>query len=89
MRVGKFLFVCEYNHPPLHAVELFFEVSHAGGTLATGTDPEMAPGRQIIREVRLVSMAEIRQMPQASLHGVFGLCDDPENLENLTGFLKI
>lgn len=89
VRVGRFLFVCEYNHPPLHAIELFFEVAREGGELATGRDPEMAPEHQIIREVRIVSMDEIRQMPRASLHGAFGCCDDPENLENLTGFLKI
>ena len=40
VEVIRFLYLNEFLQPPLHALELFFEVRVTGGTLRTGTDPE-------------------------------------------------
>jgi len=60
----------EYLEPPLHAIELFFNVVQTGGTLQQGHDPEMSGEDQIIREVRYVSFRELQTMDQDTLHHV-------------------
>lgn len=54
--VVKMLFVNEFLKPPLHAIELFFEVSKASGILKIGFDPEMNSQNQIIEDVCFVSL---------------------------------
>ncbi|NJL14869.1 MAG: NUDIX hydrolase [Microscillaceae bacterium] len=71
IRVGNFLFVNEFLVPPLHAVELFFEVYLTGGVLKKGIDPEMPADRQIIEEVAYRSEAELRRENPLNLHQVF------------------
>jgi 8-oxo-dGTP diphosphatase len=68
VKVGRFLFVNEFLHPPLHAVEFFFEVQLTGGTLTTGVDPELAPDQQIIEEACWLDIKEIIALPIASKH---------------------
>lgn len=82
---GRFLFACEFRREPLHAIELFFEVSQQGGTLMKGDDPELP----IIHEVRFMSSDEIATIPAASLHGIFSLVPTARDLRTLTGFLTI
>src|SRR5688572_10993783 len=59
IELGSFLFGCEFNKAPLHAIELFFEVNAIGGALKTGSDPEL----QLIKEVRFFTPSEIRSLP--------------------------
>ncbi len=40
VEVGDLVSVHEFVQPPLHAIEVFYEVRAIGGTLALGTDPE-------------------------------------------------
>jgi 8-oxo-dGTP diphosphatase len=70
--VRDFLFVCEFIHQPLHAIELFFNVKIEGGTLQKGTDPETR--EQLIHELKFISQAELHQIPPAGKHGIFTLC---------------
>src|SRR5690606_12765840 len=42
IEVKKFLFLHEFLEPPLHAVELYFEVAKVSGILKVGYDPELA-----------------------------------------------
>ncbi|NJN25648.1 MAG: NUDIX hydrolase [Cyclobacteriaceae bacterium] len=67
---SRFLFVHEFLKPPLHAIELIFEVRRTGGGLTVGTDPEMGSGDQIIRDVRFVPIAEVRQMDRSAIHDI-------------------
>ena len=53
VRVGALRYVLDFVRPPLHALSLYFECSVAGGTPATGADPELGD-RQLIRGVRYV-----------------------------------
>lgn len=66
--IENFLFVHEYLHKPLHAVELIFQVKRIGGTLNKGFDPEMNGGEQIIKDVRFISINALKNMPLNSLH---------------------
>jgi 8-oxo-dGTP diphosphatase len=89
INVGQFLFACEFIRPPLHAIELFFEVSVLEGELKIGIDPEMDGNNQIIQDTRFVSMAEIKTMKTNSLHGLFQLVSKPEEILGLRGYFKL
>jgi 8-oxo-dGTP diphosphatase len=63
--VGKFLTVNEFVNPPLHAVELFYEVKIISGIPKKGFDPEME--EQIISDLRWFNLKEIKDL---SVHNV-------------------
>jgi len=81
------LFVNEFMQPPLHALELFFEVKIKGGKAAVGTDPEMATGQQIIQEMRWMTFEEIKSYPPSEVHGMFEYCHTLADLKHLKGYL--
>lgn len=83
--VDRFLFASEFINNPLHAIELFFEVSIREGLLMKGEDPELP----IIEEVRFISVPEIQNIPSSSQHGIFRLVRSPEQLKTLSGFFTI
>lgn len=85
IRPGEFLFGCEYIAHPLHAIELFYNTEVEGGTLTTGTDPEL----QIITDVRFMTIDEISNIPRKELHGIFRLVNSPAELTRLRGFFRI
>jgi len=82
---GRFLFACEFIQKPLHAIELFFEVSISGGVLRKGDDPETP----IIKDVRFMSADDLKEISPSSLHGIFALVSSPRDLKTLTGFFTI
>lgn len=86
--VGDLRFVCEFNHSPLHAVELFFLVKRVGGSLAVGADPEMS-GQQIIREVRFMTWKELEKINPHWLHGVFREVAEPSQIMQLRGYFRV
>lgn len=86
---GKFLFGCEFIQPPLHAVELFFEVSILGGTLKVGFDPELSRKQQIISAADFLSADEIDGIPLDQKHGIFKHCPKTKQLDRLHGFYII
>lgn len=55
--VGNFLTINEFVNPPLHAIELFYEVTIISGIPKKGTDPEMQ--EQIISDLRWFNIEEI------------------------------
>jgi 8-oxo-dGTP diphosphatase len=83
--VGRFLFGCEFLQPPLHAIELYFDVTVEGGVLVKGDDPELP----MIEEVRFLSPAELGSLPANTLHGIFSLVQTPGELKTLNGFIRI
>lgn len=88
IEVGRFLFVYEYLNPPLHAVELYFEVHQAGGTLTTGIDPEVHEDSQHIMETKFVSFSELRIMDSAVKHEILRMVESGKDLLNLSGYFK-
>ena len=85
VRVGKFMFGCEFIQGPLHAIELFYEVFATGGQLKAGHDPEI----QIIHQARYMGNEDIQRIEQNHLHGVFRYVDKVADLKDLKGFLRI
>ena len=81
----RFLFGCELIRDPLHAIELFYSVDISGGTLRTGSDPEL----DIISDVRLLSIDDIRQMPASQVHGIFSVITSLRDFNQLSGFYKL
>ncbi|MDX1903006.1 MAG: NUDIX hydrolase [Thermonemataceae bacterium] len=69
--VGNFLFINEFLEPPLHAIELFFEVKTENGKLEKGIDPEMNEETQIIKEVAFKTLAELQTEEPAFIHKCF------------------
>lgn len=67
---GRFLFLNEFLQPPLHALELFFEVEITGGNLKQGTDPEFSASNQLIQEVAFKTLSEVNAIPFAEKHRI-------------------
>lgn len=87
--VTKFLFACEFIKAPLHAVELFFEVSIQAGVLKKGADPEMGKKTQIIQDLKFISEAEIKTMKPNTFHGLFQFVSKPSEILHLSGYFKL
>jgi 8-oxo-dGTP diphosphatase len=88
INVGRFLFVYEYLNPPLHAVELYFEVHQVGGSLNKGTDPEVHEDHQHILETKFVSFSELSIMDSAVKHEILRMIESGNDLLNLSGYFK-
>lgn len=88
IEVSRFLFVYEYVSPPLHAVELYFEVKYTGGTLKTGYDPEVHEDKQHIMETKFVSFPELEIMDSAVKHEILRKVKTVDELLNLSGYFK-
>ncbi len=89
IQVGQFRFAYEFILPPLHAIELFFDVSVSEGGLRIGTDPEMGENEQIIKELKYMSEIEIKAIPERHKHGLFKFAKTAENIRELKGYLRI
>jgi 8-oxo-dGTP diphosphatase len=83
--VGDFRFGCELVRPPLHGVELFFDVTVRSGNLQAGFDPEL----QIIDDARFFSFDEIRSLPPEQRHGIFNYLTKPDDIGQIRGFYMI
>lgn len=82
---GEFLFACEFIDRPLHAIELFFRVTADPSGLRAGSDPELP----IITDARFLSAAEIASMGPETLHGIFRICPNADELTSLSGFYTL
>lgn len=87
--VGKLAFVTEFLRPPLHAIEVFYEVALKGGTLGRGIDPEASAENQLIREVRFMTISEIDRLPGEAKHGAFGMVKSSGEIRSLNGYFMI
>ena len=83
---GRFLCINEYLAPPLHAIELFFEMHLTGGHLRPGHDPELAPNGQMLGEARFFSREELAQTDPETLHSLFRKPLPPEGITGLSGY---
>jgi 8-oxo-dGTP diphosphatase len=87
--IKQYLFTHEFLRPPLHAIELFFEVVKTGGILRTGSDPEMKQDEQIIEAVAFLQFNEINQMERMQIHQAFWDCQSYEEIIQKKGYIKI
>jgi len=88
IKVKNFLFVHEFIKPPLHAIELFFNVELVGGDIKKGQDPELKKQAQIISEVAFINFDLIKKEKSANLHGILNKFKDPERILSLQGYYK-
>lgn len=86
--VERFLFVHEYLDPPLHGIELFFEVKVTGGNLKTGIDPEMEAQEQLITETGYYDLNKLKARTPESLHFVLQKINDAKAILNQSGYFK-
>jgi len=86
--IGEFLFVNEHLRPPLHAIELFFKIKSVQGKLEKGTDPEISTANQIIEEVKMMRLEEIRSLPVEAYHSIFARVRSLEEISGLGKFLS-
>jgi 8-oxo-dGTP diphosphatase len=89
VRPGRLLFTCEFIKLPLHAIELFFDVTHEKGKPSKGSDPESSPAKQLIDEVRYMDFNTIMSIPSDERHGIFKSVKTVEDLKKLNGFYRI
>ena len=88
IEVRRFLFVHEYLDPPLHGIELFFEVVVLGGELKTGIDPEMEGEEQLITQTDYQDLNLLKESAPDSLHFVLQKINDPKAILNQSGYFK-
>ena len=86
IEINRFLFAQEFLAPPLHAIELFFEVSVLKGTLTLGTDPEMKEGRQILEKISFLDYKMLSKEPKDCLHNILQKIDKVEDLLEIKSF---
>lgn len=68
VQAGEFVCFSEHIGDGLHALELFFRVNRIGGTLALGTDPELAHTAQLMVDLRFWPRSEIENLPGFHFH---------------------
>ncbi|WP_225865891.1 NUDIX domain-containing protein [Dyadobacter aurulentus] len=89
VQVGRFLFLNEHIQPPLHAVELFFEITAFEGRMISGIDPEMSAKGQIIKEVKLMSWPEIKSLKDNQVHRIFSLAETLQDFFKLDRYISV
>lgn len=88
VEVIDLLCVSEFLEPPLHAVELFFEVENHGGLLMKGIDPELAADRQIIQDFAFLSIVEIKKIKNEEKHHLFWELNSFDDIRNWKGYFN-
>lgn len=89
IQVGRLLFVTEFLRPPLHALELFYEVTFTGGSLRVGQDPELGTAPQQIQDVQFMECSAIDALPAEHKHGAFKLAGMADKIGRLNGYFLI
>jgi 8-oxo-dGTP pyrophosphatase MutT (NUDIX family) len=85
VRVGELLFVSELLRPPLHAVELFFEVFPETHDAKLGHDPELEDST--LQELAWLTWDEINAIAPEEKQAVFHRVGSLAGLWALRGFL--
>jgi len=88
IETGALLFINEHVQPPLHAIELFFEINAVNGIPVKGIDPELFLEDQIIADVRFLTIQEIKKLPETSVHSFFSRVKALEDIFALGNYLR-
>ena len=87
VKPGYFLFFNEFINPPLHAIELFYQINSYSGVLALGSDPELTE-QNIIEQIGFFDKNSIAGLPSNKLHRSLKICNNPIDLLHIRGQLK-
>lgn len=66
VELESFVFATEFLKPPLHAIELFYQVAYISGTAQLGTDPES--DAQLLLDLKWLTLKEIQELPEHQKH---------------------
>ncbi|MEO6287748.1 MAG: NUDIX hydrolase [Dyadobacter sp.] len=88
VEVGSLLFFNEHIADPLHAIELFFEITSFEGAIIKGLDPEFLFQNQIIQDVRFMNWQEISRYHADQLHRLFSKADSVEGILRLNNYIN-
>jgi 8-oxo-dGTP diphosphatase len=88
VQVKKYLCTHEYLNPPLHAIELYFEVKVLGGKLTLGKDPELSLEDQLIKEISYLSIEELTQIKKSEKHWLFWNINSLKDVRKWKGYFK-
>lgn len=86
--VNDLLCVHEFLKPPLHAVELYFEVDKVGGELKIGADPELAENSQIIAELAFLSVEDLAEIRNDEKHRLFWELNSFDQIRKWKGYFN-
>lgn len=70
VEVGKFLTIHEYIEDPLHAIDLFFEITKYTGSLKVGSDPELSKNQQSIADCTFFNLNNIKKSKKNIFHPI-------------------
>lgn len=85
----RFQFACEFIKPPLHALELFFEISAESGKVKAGFDPESPAELQLIKGAQYMDFTSLMALNEDERHGIFRFIRNATELKSLNGFYRI
>lgn len=88
VQIKKFLFAYEFLEPPLHAIELFFEVEYVSGELKLGKDPEMQNTEQILQHIAFVDYDFLLSEKPECVHWVILQAQNISELLATKGFIS-
>lgn len=88
VEISRFLFVHEYLSPPLHAIELIFQVRRIKGDINIGYDPEMKRDEQIIKDVRFIEYEDTLKMDKMTIHQLFTNFKSEKEIINASGYFR-
>ncbi len=70
IQVNKFITFHEFIQLPLHALELFFEVTTDDKNYILGFDPELFLENQILNDIQFLSFDDIQKEKPSNLHAL-------------------
>lgn len=85
IEVGKLLFINDFVKPPLHGIELFFEIKILNGNLQIGSDPETQT--QIIEDIAWYSFEELKNIKNSEKHSFLTKIKDFDEIFKLKSYL--
>ncbi len=86
VEVGELLFVNDFVKPPLHGVELFFEIKIVGGELKIGQDPET--NQQIIEDINWYSFEDLKMLREDEKANFLKQIKDFEGIYSLSKYIS-
>ncbi|MFN8357027.1 MAG: NUDIX domain-containing protein [Spirosomataceae bacterium] len=84
IEVVKLLFVNQFLRPPLHAIELYFEVKRLNGSEQLGSDPELS--NQLMEAVVWLTWPEIEALSRSEKASFLSRCRTMADVFSQTGY---
>ena len=87
IQVKRFLFIKEHLAPPLHAIEVYYEVITNDYSYALGLEPEVVD-HKILIDIDFVGESDLERIEIKERHSILKSCTNPIELLDKQGHLK-